>query len=216
PIPLSRLFTPEYEIEHIIPQSRYFDDSYSNKIICESAVNKLKDKQLALEFIRHHAGEIVQDGNKVFKVFTEDGYKDFIKNNYARNRSKRNKLLLDEIPDKMIERQMNDTRYISKFISNVLSNIVREDNNDDGVHSKNVLLGNGKITSTLKHDWGLNDIWNELILPRFERMNQLTDSTVFTAWNDRFQKFLPTVPLEYSKGFQKKRIDHRHHALDAL
>src|SRR5690606_23305009 len=116
PIPLSRLFTPEYEIEHIIPQSRYFDDSYSNKIICESAVNKLKDKQIALEFIRHHAGEIVQDGNKVFKVFTEDGYKDFIKNNYARNRSKRNKLLLDEIPDKMIERQMNDTRYISKFI----------------------------------------------------------------------------------------------------
>ena len=41
-IPLGKLFTPAYEIEHIIPQSRYFDDSYSNKVICESAVNKLK------------------------------------------------------------------------------------------------------------------------------------------------------------------------------
>jgi len=55
-----------------------------------------------------------------------------------------------------------------------------------------------------------------LILPRFERMNQLTNSTDFTTWNEKYQKFLPTVPLELSKGFQKKRIDHRHHAMDAL
>lgn len=27
---------------------------------------------------------------------------------------------------------------------------------------------------------------------------------------------MPTVPVEFSKGFSKKRIDHRHHALDAL
>ena len=47
-------------------------------------------------------------------------------------------------------------------------------------------------------------------------MNQLTNSTDFTAWNENHQKFLPTVPIEFSKGFSKKRIDHRHHALDAL
>ena len=43
---------------------------------------------------------------------------------------------MDEIPEKMIERQMNDTRYISKFISSVLSNIVRSETNDDGINSK--------------------------------------------------------------------------------
>ena len=32
-IPLAKLFTPAYEIEHVIPQSRYFDDSFSNKVI---------------------------------------------------------------------------------------------------------------------------------------------------------------------------------------
>jgi CRISPR-associated endonuclease Csn1 len=116
----------------------------------------------------------------------------------------------------MIERQLNDTRYISKFISSVLSNIVREETNDDGVNSKNILPVNGKITTTLKQDWGLNDVWNDLILSRFVRMNTLTNSTAFTAWNEQYQKFLPTVPLELSKGFQKKRIDHRHHAMDAL
>ena len=216
PIPLSKLFTAEYEIEHIIPQSRFFDDSFSNKVICESAVNKLKDKQLGLEFIRQHGGEIIQDGRRMLKIFNEDEYKEFVKDNYLKNRSKRSKLLMDEIPDKMIERQMNDTRYISKFISNVLSNLVREENNDEGINSKNVLPGNGKITSILKQDWGLNDVWNDLILPRFERMNRLTDSNVFTVWNERYQKQLPAIPLEYSKGFQKKRIDHRHHAMDAL
>lgn len=215
-IPLNKLFTPEYEIEHIIPQSRYFDDSLSNKIICETEVNKLKDNQLGYEFIKNHHGEKVQIGNKTVQVFEITAYEDFIKQHYAKNRNKRNKLLLEEIPDKMIERQMNDTRYISKFISTVLSNIVRAEMHDDGVNSKKIIQGNGKITNELKQDWGLNDVWNELILPRFERLNKLTNSTHFTAWNENHQKFLPTVPLELSKGFTKKRIDHRHHALDAL
>ena len=56
-IPLSKLFTPAYEIEHIIPQSRYFDDSLSNKVICESEINKLKDRSLGYEFIKNHHGE---------------------------------------------------------------------------------------------------------------------------------------------------------------
>jgi CRISPR-associated endonuclease Csn1 len=215
-IPLNRLFTEDYQIEHVIPQSRYFDDSLSNKVICEAAVNQLKDNQLGLEFIKNHHSEIVETGigNKV-KIFTEDEYKDFIKQHYDKNRGKRNKLLLEEIPDKMIERQLNDTRYISKFISNLLSNVVRADQDDDGVNSKNVIPGNGKITSMLKQDWGLNDVWNELILPRYERMNQLTQTDSFTSKNAS-GKTIPVVPLELSKGFQKKRIDHRHHALDAL
>ncbi|WP_374359953.1 type II CRISPR RNA-guided endonuclease Cas9 [Cloacibacterium sp.] len=217
-IPLNKLFTPEYEIEHIIPQSRYFDDSFSNKIICESAVNKLKDNYIGLAFVKQFHGTIVDCGfGKIVKIFEADEYEEFVKKHYAKNRSKKAKLLLEEIPEKMIERQMNDTRYISKYISGVLSNIVRvEDGTDEGVNSKNIVPGNGKITTTLKQDWGLNDVWNDLILPRFERMNQLTNSTDFTAWNENYQKFLPTVPIELSKGFSKKRIDHRHHAMDAL
>lgn len=217
-IPLNKLFTPEYEIEHIIPQSRYFDDSFSNKVICESAVNKLKDNYIGLGFIKQFGGTIVECGfGKTVKVLGIDEYEDFVKKHYANNRGKRNKLLMEDIPEKMIERQMNDTRYISKYISNVLSNIVRkEDGSDQGINSKNIIPGNGKITTHLKQDWGLNDVWNDLILPRFERMNQLTNSTDFTVWNEKHQKFLPTVPIEFSKGFSKKRIDHRHHAMDAL
>jgi CRISPR-associated endonuclease Csn1 len=218
-IPLNKLFTHEYEIEHIIPQSRYFDDGFNNKVICEAEVNKLKDRQLGFEFIKNHHGEKVTIGNKTVQILEIADYEDFVKQHYAKNRAKRNKLLMEDIPEKMIERQMNDTRYISKYVSNLLSNIVRDDkdgSNDDGFNSKNLLPGNGKITTRLKQDWGLEAVWNELILPRFERMNQLTNTTDFTAWNEKYQKFLPTVPIELSKGFSKKRIDHRHHAMDAL
>lgn len=216
-ISLTKLFTEKYEIEHIIPQSRYYDDSLSNKVICESAVNKLKTNQLGLEFIQNHHGEKVRiAGNKEVTIFTEEQYKEFVKKYYANNLAKQQKLLLNDIPEKMVARQMNDTRYISKYISEILSKIVRSDEKDEGVNSKNVIPCTGKITTALKQDWGLNDVWNELILPRFERMNQLTQTQLFTSYNDRYQKNLPTVPIEYSQGFQKKRIDHRHHAMDAL
>jgi len=215
-IPLNKLFTKEYEIEHIIPQSRYFDDSFSNKVICEASVNLKKENQLGLEFIKNHHGEKIDTGfGNTVEILSVEAFQDFVKGHYKNNRSKKGKLLLEEIPDKMIERQLNDTRYISAFIMNILSNIVRSAENDDGVNSKNLVPGNGTITSVLRQDWGLNDVWNEMILPRFERMNQLTNSTNFTSRNTS-NKVIPTVPLEISKGFQKKRIDHRHHALDAL
>src|SRR5690606_4434679 len=110
-IPLNKLFTSEYEIEHVIPQSRYFDDSLSNKVICESEVNKLKGNNLGFEFIKKFHGYKVSDKISIFEV---SEYEEFVKQHYSKNRTKRNKLLLEEIPEKMIERQMNDTRYISK------------------------------------------------------------------------------------------------------
>lgn len=217
PIPLSKLFTDEYQIEHVIPQSRFFDDSLSNKVICEAAVNAEKGAQLGLEFIKKHGGEIIEIGlNKKVTILNEKEYKELVNELFANNRAKKAKLLMEEIPEKMVERQLNDTRYISKFISQILSNIVRSPQEDNGVNSKNIIPCTGKITAALKQDWGLNDVWNDLILPRFERMNNLTQTELFTTYSEKYQKKIPTVPLEHAKGFQKKRIDHRHHALDAL
>ena len=216
------LFTDNYEIEHIIPQSRFFDDSLSNKVVCESIVNKApyKDRQLGLEFIKNQGGRIVKElskENKTIKIFTEKQYRTFIKEHYSNNPAKTKKLLLEEISEKMVARQMNDTRYISKFISEILSKIVRSDKQDEGVHSKNVILCTGKITSILRQDWGLNDVWDNLILPRFERMNNLLQKEKFTIYSIEKQKKIPVVPInDQFKSFQKKRIDHRHHALDAI
>lgn len=219
-IPLSKLFTPAYEIEHIIPQSRYFDDSFSNKVICESEVNKLKDNQLGFEFIKSHPGEkVTLTGGKVVEIFTVDAYQDFVTKHYSKNLSKMKHLLMDDIPDKFIERQLNDSRYISKYIKGLLSNIVREKDENGNLEqdavSKNLISCNGNITDRLKKEWGMNDVWNRIILPRFQRLNELTNTTNFTSTNTSGE-IIPAMPLELQKGFNKKRVDHRHHAMDAI
>lgn len=217
-IPLGKLFTSAYQIEHIIPQSRYFDDSFSNKVICEAEVNQLKDRQLGYEFIKNHHGEKVQlTGGDVVEIFSVEAYEDFVKKHYSG--IKKTKLLMEDIPDKFIERQMNDSRYISKFIKGLLSNIVRE-KDENGEYeqeavSKNLISCNGTITDRLKKDWGVDNVWNKIILPRFERLNDITGKDCFTAYNTEGH-VIPNMPLELQKGFNKKRIDHRHHAMDAI
>lgn len=219
-ISLSRLFTRDYEIEHIIPQSRYFDDSFSNKVICEAEVNRLKSNELAYEFIKNHENEKVEIGlGKTVNVLSVNAYEELIKNKFSKNKSKLNKLLMDDIPDAFIERQLNDSRYISKVIKSLLSNVVRaKDINGDYEQeavSKNLLSCTGGITDRLKREWGMNDAWNAIILPRFKRLNDLTGSNLYTALNKEGH-CIPSMPLEKQKGFNKKRIDHRHHAMDAI
>ena len=139
PISLSKLFTPAYEIEHIIPQSRFFDDSLSNKVICESEVNKLKTNLLGYEFIKEYSGQKVELAyGKTVTLFTTEEYELFVKDYYSRNRSKMRKLLLTDIPEDFIARQLNDSRYISKLIKGLLSNIVRE-KDEEGLGHKRCL-----------------------------------------------------------------------------
>ncbi|MGN0036658.1 MAG: type II CRISPR RNA-guided endonuclease Cas9 [Bacteroidaceae bacterium] len=215
PIPLSRLFTSDYEIEHVIPQSLYFDDSLSNKVICEAEVNKLKDNALGYAFICQHHGEKVQiSGGRTVKVLEVDSYCDLVNRLYRRNPSKAKKLLMEDIPAEFIERQLNDSRYISKFVKALLSHIVREDDEQEAT-SKNLIVCSGSVTDRLKKDWGINEVWNHLVLPRFQRMNELTESHRFTTTNSHGH-LIPDMPLELQKGFNKKRIDHRHHAMDAI
>jgi CRISPR-associated endonuclease Csn1 len=218
PIPLSRLFSSDYEIEHVIPQSRYFDDSMSNKVICESEVNKAKDRMLGYEFIQDKGGSIIK-GNfgKDIRILTVSEYEQFVNDHYSKNRKKMGKLLMGDIPDSFIERQMNDSRYIAKEIMSILSNVVRDDDELEGT-SKHIVPLNGTITTRLKKEWGINDVWNDIVYPRFERLNRITGTHEYGEWRNVGGKnvFQTSVPLSISKGFQKKRIDHRHHAMDAM
>ena len=220
-IPLGKLFTPAYQIEHIIPQSRYFDDSMNNKVICEAEVNQLKDRMLGLEFIKKHGGEkVTLSGDNIVLIKTEEAYKELVSECFGKNSRKKEILLLEDIPETFIARQLNDTRYISKLIKKLLSNIVREYNPvtnelEKEETSKNLIVCNGKTTDYLKQDWGANEVWNHIVLPRFERMNHLLETHEFTAQTKEGHT-IPCVPLKHQKGFNKKRLDHRHHAMDAI
>lgn len=217
-IKLSDLFDRrKYEIEHIFPQERITLNALYNKVICETEINKEKKASTGYGFISNAKSKKVfcSAHDAQIEIIGISEYEELVKNNFSGR--KREILLSKEIPEEFTNSQLNNSQYISKMAMKLLSNIVRE-KDEDTFRSKNVLATNGTITSTLKRHWQLNDAWNEIISPRFKRLNQLTNSNLFGDYREinGHKVFINTVPEEANKNFDPKRIDHRHHALDAL
>lgn len=217
-IKLSDLFDRrKYEIEHIFPQERITLNALCNKVICETEINKEKKASTGYGFISNAKSKNVfcSAHDAQIEIIGISEYEGLVKNNFSGR--KREILLSKEIPEEFTNSQLNNSQYISKMAMKLLSNIVRE-KDEDTFRSKNVLATNGTITSTLKRHWQLNDAWNEIISPRFKRLNQLTNSNLFGDYREinGHKVFINTVPEEANKNFDPKRIDHRNHALDAL
>ena len=190
-IPLTALYTKEYEVEHIIPKSKYYDDSVQNKVIVESWANKEKDNYTAMQYIRRGSQ---LSGKKLLSV---DNYITRIENTFSG--AKRRNLLSDEIPKGFIERQLNDTRHISRKVLELLQQV-----------TPNVYTSIGSITDELKQKWGVGAIMKELLKERFERLERITgEQLVSYTMGENGERHIQL------KGYEK-RIDHRHHALDAL
>lgn len=217
-IKLSDLFDrKKYEIEHVFPQERITLNALYNKVICETEINKEKKASTGYGFIVNAKSKKVfcTAHNTHVEILNIDSYEELVKSNFIGR--KRDILLSKEIPEEFTNSQLNNSQYISKMAMKLLSNIVRE-KDEDTFRSKNVLATNGTITSTLKRHWQLNDTWNEIISFRFKRLNELTNSNLFGDYREinGHKVFINTVPEEANKNFDPKRIDHRHHALDAL
>lgn len=227
PIPLSELFNKErYDIDHIIPRSRYFDDSFGNKIICEKSVNNDKGNRTAMEYFE--AGSITQN------IFSKENFIDHA-NLYFTGRKRKN-LLATKIPEDPIQRQIKDTQYIAIKVKEELNKIVG---------NENVKSTSGGVTDYLRNHWGLTDKFKNILKERYETIlpklaeieydNYIKD---FESKKKEFEKndiLFNEVELtkeNYIENFKKeyikkknnklvikdwsKRIDHRHHAIDAL
>lgn len=232
PISLSNLFDrTKYQIDHVFPQERITFDSLDNKVICEAIINQAKGAMTGYEFILKANGKAFYKGQSRI-VLTPIDYIKKIENNIS-NPKKKEILLSKTIPNKFGNNQLNNTRYIAKLAMELLSNVVREEGEKE-FKSKNVLVVSGGITSRLKKDWQLDDAWNELIKPRFVHLNQLLETEEFISSRkiNGHEIEIPVIPTEkitisgeltnnqpkmfLPSDVSKKRIDHRHHALDAL
>lgn len=196
-IQLSKLFTPEYEIEHIIPRSRYFDNSFLNKTICETYVNDFKGHRTARNLIETDGGRTITHKGHTFTLLTPEAFYDHCKQTF-RGAKYRN-LMREDIPTDFVQRQINDTRYITRKLAELLYPIAKD--------KEGIVFTIGQITSELKDKWGLNRVWKEILRPRFERIQEITGERLI----DLDEK---TNNIHFKKDY--KRVDHRHHSLDAL
>lgn len=151
PIEPSKLFTKDYDIEHIIPKSRLFDDSFSNKTICERQLNIDKSNKTAYSFLQEKLS---------YDEF--DQYEKRIKSLFGKiSRTKQNKLLMadNEIPEGFIERQLRETQYIAKKAKEILLEV-----------SRNVTATIGSVTDKLRDDWELVDVMKELNWEKYDKL----------------------------------------------
>lgn len=222
PISLTNLFDGDkYNVDHVFPQASVTNNSLSNKVVCETEVNKLKSNQTGREFVNNPKKRKIHclAQNKEVCVVDDKTYVENVCKHFSGN--KRHILLAREIPKGFTNSQMNNTRHIARKAIELLSHIVREQGEVEFC-SKHVLPITGSITSVLKKAWRLNEVWTELVSPRFIRMNELTRSNLFGQWqtskngNRYFDCNIDDRIREKNESYDIKRIDHRHHALDAL
>lgn len=227
PISLSELFNRErYDVDHIIPQSRYFDDSLSNKVICEKSINNEKGNRTAMEYF--------EVGSINYQIFTKDQFIDHA-NNYFSGKKRKN-LLATSIPEDPIQRQIKDTQYISIRIREELNKIVG---------NENVKTTTGGVTDYLRNHWGLTDKFKVLLKERYEtilpKLTQLEYDSYKKETENKAKEYEkagvefnepildePIFNEKFKREFIRKknnkliikgwskRIDHRHHAMDAL
>lgn len=179
----------EVEVEHIIPRSKLFDDSQSNKTLAHRTCNANKKDQTAYDFMRSKSdsefNDYVERINTLYK-------------NHVIGKSKRDKLLMasESIPKDFIDRQLRETQYISKKALEILQSICY-----------NVWATSGSVTAELRHIWGWDEVLENLQLPKYKELG-LTE--IIESGKDG-----KTHKREKIAGWTK-RDDHRHHAIDAL
>jgi CRISPR-associated endonuclease Csn1 len=181
------LFTKKYDIEHIIPKSRLFDDSFSNKTLETRESNLDKGDETALDFVERKFGA---EGLGKYRKRVEELYKAG-----KISGSKHRKLLmsLKDIPEDFLNRDLGNSAYIAKKAAEILLDVTRR-----------VSLTSGTITSKLREDWGLIQVMQELNWGKYEKVG-------LTYYKENKEgKKLPRIQ-DWTK-----RNDHRHHAMDAI
>jgi CRISPR-associated endonuclease Csn1 len=192
-IPKEILFSKQIDVDHIIPQARLFDDSFSNKTLTYREINLKKGNNTAYDFIlseygKDKAEEFIKRAEKLFdhgKKNEEEGI------SYAK--LKKLQMKDADIGDNFINRDLQETRYISKKAKELLFQITRS-----------IVVTTGSITDRLREDWGLINVMQEL---NFEKFKQLGLTEKVEKKDGSFKERI----VDWSK-----RNDHRHHSMDAL
>ena len=224
-IKLTDLFNGnKYNIDHILSRASVTNDSLNNKVVCEAVINRFKSHRTGREFIAQFGGKTHTvfdeklNRNVTFNLIDEEAYVSLVKTQFSA--AKRFILLSKEIPTGFTDSQMNNAKYIARKAMELLSHIVREEGEVE-FRSKNLVPVSGAITDNLKKEWKFNQVWTELLTPRFERLNKIHNSNDFgksqtSKTGHQYFDINTKYILEQNEKFDLKRLDHRHHALDAL
>ncbi|MBK6934103.1 MAG: HNH endonuclease [Bacteroidales bacterium] len=131
------------DVDHIIPQSKLFDDSRNNKVLVHNC-NRTKGNMTAYDFMQSKG----QEQFKTYLALVEN-----LKEKKSISYKKYKYLLMSEkdIPQDFIDRDLRLSQYITRKAREICMDI-----------SKDVLVTSGTITARLRELWGYKDIISEI------------------------------------------------------
>ena len=143
-INLGRLNEKGYvEIDHALPFSRTWDDSFNNKVLVLGSENQNKGNQTPYEYFN---GKDNSREWQEFKARVETS---------RFPRSKKQRILLQKFDeDGFKERNLNDTRYVNRFLCQFIADHMLL----TGKGKRRVFASNGQITNLLRGFWGLRKV----------------------------------------------------------
>ncbi len=186
-IPKEKLFSKEFDVEHIIPKARLFDDSFSNKTLSSREFNLKKGNKTGIDAVAEYLGEEKKEAYlaRIEKLYTD---KQISKSKYIKL-----KMPESEIPDGFIDRDMRNSQYIAKKATDLLFRICRHVNSTSG-----------GVTNKLRQDWGLINMMKELNLEKYKKLGLV-----------EYEQTKDGKTVSKIKDWTK-RNDHRHHIMDAI
>ena len=142
PISETDLFSPNVQIEHILPFSRTLDDSMANKTLSYSDANYYKKERTPFEAFANS-----KDSRFVWHDIVDRALKLPANKSWRFEENAMDKFKKD---NDFIARVLNDTRYMSRIAVLYLKCLF------DKEHKSNVFGLPGSMTSLLREAWGLN------------------------------------------------------------
>lgn len=187
-INLGRLNEKGYvEIDHALPFSRTWDDSFNNKVLVLGSENQNKGNQTPYEYFN---GKDNSREWQEFKARVETS---------RFPRSKKQRILLQKFDeDGFKERNLNDTRYVNRFLCQFVADRMRL----TGKGKKRVFASNGQITNLLRGFWGLRKVRAEN-----DRHHALDAVVVACSTVAMQQKITRFVRYKEMNAFDGKTID---------
>ena len=149
-IPAGAFMSNDYQVDHILPWSRFGDDSYNNKTLCLASANQRKKGATPFEWF---AIDKTPDEWDVFaeRVETNKSLRGFTKRNYLLKNAK-------EAEEKFRSRNLNDTRYACKLLAEAVKLFYPRGERQEKDGSRRVFTRPGQLTAALRTAWGLESL----------------------------------------------------------
>jgi CRISPR-associated endonuclease Csn1 len=145
--------SPQFDIEHIIPRERSFDDSFNNLTLCEVHENRhIKGGRTPWEAYHGDPERWEQILDRVRRFSSKSARAKLFRFQMTETEA-------TEFISKFKERQLNDTRYASRLAAKYVAMLYG--GLSDDVHTRRVHVTSGEVTAQLRSSWGLNGILND-------------------------------------------------------